>query len=307
MEWSHIFVALVLLFILYRQWRIQSGVTRDPPDPPYPQPLLDPLTPADPPLTRTSIPQLTRPLPDFKDGLVASLKAFEFWTKEKEVKDHLAYLEERKTAIDAPYGAAVACYQAARRHVVAQRDALRITLKHAKHLSEGLSFAQSQRSDIQQPAAIRIPPAPLYETPAALQAKYSHILDAAGRGSAKAIQQGGGIVGLAVVTVASTAAMIATFQRSLRKLVESDQAMRLFAQRAADTVDLLGRSYAELLGSSAAIHAKDCEMRALIDRITASGAIMRYRSGSSSSNEQGWIQTLIANSMIADAYVAMGD
>ena len=276
------------------------------PDPRYPVNLPPPLREPDTPFDRTLFPTLDRPLPQFNENALQGVMQLEFIKKADELDAHLAYLGEAKTKIDSYLSGRIADYSAARSHLVQQRKALRITLKHAKKLTEGLSSASVQRHDIQLPRPIPVPAAPLYETPEQMARKFTAISNVVGANGYRAVQNGGALGGAALL-LAATAATIITFSRSVRKLVESDREMKLYLQRAGDNVEILGASYRELVATSREIFQRDQSLRGMISTIETPGVLTRYREGSAAPAETGIVATLIAHSRIADGYVGMGD
>jgi hypothetical protein len=301
---DYLLVILVLGFVFgvwQRMWKAFSNI-----DPSYPVALTPPLTESKLSFSRSALPVIERPLPVFNENALKGVMELEFINKAQALEDHLTYLGENKTHIDNALAGRIAAYNEARRYVTAQRNALRITLKHAKRLTEGLTSAVAQRRDMQLPSAIPVPPAPLYETPEQLAAKFTTITRGMALNSYKAVQQGGLAAGAAAV-VASAAVAVITFSRSVRKMVESDREMKLFVQRAGDNIEILGRSYAELITTSQMIVARDQSIRALIATITADGVLSRYREGSAQPSERDAVSRLIAHSRVADAYVGMGD
>lgn len=282
------------------------------PDPSYPVDLKRPIAEPSPPFDRARVPTIDQSMPVFSEKAWDSIKNFEFFTKDKELREHTKYLGEKKEAIDGYYAACLAQYRTARLQLVQQRDALRITLKHAKKITEGLSSAEAKRSDIKLPTPINVPPAPLYETLEQIDRKSGAIASGMGRIGGQIMMgklppgvSSGAAAGGAVVLAGAFS--IVNFQKSVRHLTASHGEMKAYALRAGDHVEELKVSFNSLLATSQEIYNRDSLLRSMIQDAEGPGVISRYREGSAQPAERKAITTLIAHSMMADGYVVMGD
>ena len=303
---------IILAIVAY--WVIKGIINSLPtPDPSYPVDLKRPIADPSPPFDRQLVLTIDRAPPVFSEKMWDSLKNLEFWNKDKELRDHVAYLGESKGKIDAYYAECLAKYRTARSHLVQQRDALRITLKHAKKITEGLSSAEAKRADIKLPKPINVPPAPLYESLEEIDRKKSAIGGALGRAGGQLYLKGGNLSNVGMGAAAGGALVIAgamsviNFQKSVRHMTASHGEMKAYALRAGDHVEELKVSYGELRKTSEEIYNRDALLRSMIQDAEGPGAISRYRDGAAQPTERKAIATLIAHSMIADSYVVMGD
>lgn len=277
-------------------------------DPPYPAPLFSPITPLTPPFLGTKFPLLERPLPALATTMFSSIRDLEFIKKREEVAAHLTYLQAAKLQIDSYYSECTTRFAESRALVRKQQRALRVSIKHAKKVTEGLTPNEALRRHIHSPKPIKTPPAPRYESAAMFQTKFKAINAVAIGGIAAATGTGRiDARGALVAAAGLTAINIVSFQRAVRRMAEADGEMKQYLARARDIVHQLARTHVELVHTSTELADRDGSIRAMIKEVDSPSVIQRYKDGTAAPQEAQTINELIAHAMMSNLYVVKAD
>lgn len=242
-----------------------------------------------------------RPLPQIGQN------PWEAISKDSDVKAHLNYIAENTAKIGRAHTRIVDSYVRCKRQIVDQRKAITTTLQLADHyIGQALALCASH-ADIQPLRPVPAPVTPTYETPAQLQKRFDHITSGATQAIGRAYMSGGHPVYFAIAIVATVAASVINFQRTVRKMAQSDAQLRQYAFNVQSQSAVLVRAMGEIRGYSVELHATDGELRTLVNALADRAVWRRYRDGSCDPYEKQRADRLLSLAMMAKAYAAMGD
>lgn len=193
-----------------------------------------------------------------------------FFSNEKALSDHIVYLEGIQRQVAEHMPRAIRRYQDDRAQLERQQLALyrmvHQATQQAAALEDSFPSLRAELDAVPQPSPLPILPPPSAITEAEYEKRMSDMAVATGNVLGRAAVAGlQGNTGLAILGfVAAVAGNVIQFQTMVRQMHNAHGQLKVFAARASQELDELGRAHAEIVLISQTVYERSAHLRQLL-------------------------------------------